>query len=125
MIGLDTNVLVRYLTQDDKEQAGKFQSLFINNVVLCELVWVLSRGYKYKKENITYVLRHIFSTKEFAFEKGSILWEALDEYEHNALDFSDALISRINHNNKCETSYTFDKSANLTKQFSLLKYSEK
>ncbi len=131
MIGLDTNVLVRYLTQDDKEQAklatnllekqaSKPQSLFINNIVLCELVWVLNRGYKYKKENIIYVLRHIFSTKEFSFENHSILWEALDEYERNYLDFSDALISRINCAHKCEKSYTFDKGASLSEKFSLL-----
>ena len=92
MIGLDTNILIRYLTNDDKEQAklaskvieeytSQSQSLFINNIVMCELVWVLTRGYKYKKDQIVSVLRHILRAIEFSFEDQSILWEALDEYE--------------------------------------------
>jgi len=133
MIGLDTNILIRYLTQDDKEQAalatklieeqtGIPHSIFINNIVLCELIWVLDRGYKYKKENIICVLRHIFSTEEFAFENQNILWEALDEFENNSLDFSDALIANINHTKGCKKSYTFDKEASLSRKFSLLEY---
>ena len=56
---------MRYLTSDDKEQsklaetiiekyATKPDSIFINNIVMCELVWVLNRGYKYKKEQIVF-----------------------------------------------------------------------
>lgn len=65
MIAIDTNILVRYITQDDIEQAktaeslleqynDKPQSIFINNIIICELVWVLERGYKY-----THVLTHL------------------------------------------------------------------
>ena len=60
MIAIDTNILVRYITQDDEIQSKaaedllsgyneKPQSIFINNIVLCELIWVLERGYKYSK----------------------------------------------------------------------------
>ena len=131
MIGIDTNILVRYLTQDDKVQsklAGKIidqyvsksQSIFINNIVMCELVWVLNRGYKYKKEQIASVLRQIFSTTEFAFEHQSILWEALDEYENKDLDFSDALIAGVNDNHECKKTFTFDQSASQNSNFELL-----
>ena len=55
MIGIDTNILVRYLTQDDLTQAKIVEelfdlhatcpnSIFINNIVICELIWVLDRG---------------------------------------------------------------------------------
>jgi predicted nucleic-acid-binding protein len=60
MDSLDTNVLVRYFTNDDEVQSkiasgliagyvGKEKSLFISNIVICELLWFLIRGYKYKK----------------------------------------------------------------------------
>ena len=63
MIAVDTNVLIRYITSEDKEQSiiatklldsyiGKEKAIFINNIVLCELVWVLVKGYKYQKEQI-------------------------------------------------------------------------
>lgn len=132
MIGIDTNILIRYLTQDDKVQASlagqiidKYasqpQSIFINNIVICEIVWVLARGYKYKKEQITSVFRQILSTSEFAFEKQSILWEALEEYEQKNLDFSDALIAKLNQSYDCNHTFTFDNSASQSSGFELLK----
>ena len=132
MIGIDTNILIRYLTQDDKEQsslaetiidkyATKPQSIFINNIVMCELIWVLARGYKYKKEQIVSVVRQILSTLEFSFEKQNILWEALEEYEQKNLDFSDALIARLNQTYSCEKTFTFDGFASQSPEFELLK----
>ena len=70
MIGIDTNILVRYLTQDDIEQAKtvealldnyltKPKSVLINNIVMCELICVLDRGYKYSKDQIIEVVRQI------------------------------------------------------------------
>ncbi len=65
MIGLDTNVLVRYLTQDDpiqSKQANKLieqslkEGLFINHIVLCELVWVLTRAYKRSKSEVIEII---------------------------------------------------------------------
>lgn len=122
MIGIDTNILVRYLTQDDVEQAKVVeqlfnryaktpQSVFINNIVLCELIWVLERGYKYSKENITMVIKHLLSTKEFNFENQQLLWLALNQYNSKKLDFSDALIGEINKNSGCINTLTFDKAA--------------
>ncbi|WP_231555820.1 PIN domain-containing protein [Rickettsia hoogstraalii] len=84
MIGIDTNILIRYLTGDYKVQSikaieliekysGKENSIFINNIVICELVWVLERGYKYSKEQIISVLKEIFSTVEFSFENQQVL----------------------------------------------------
>ena len=92
MIAIDTNILVRYITQDDLQQAeatenllatynNKPQSIFINNIVLCEFVWVLEKGYKYTQQQISSTIRIILSTEEFAFEYHNVLWLALEEYE--------------------------------------------
>ena len=122
MIGLDANVLVRYITQDDKEQAAiadriinKYTkppyAILINDVVMCELIWVLEKAYKYKKEQIVMVIKQILITKEFVFEKYNVLWFALDQYIHNELDFSDALIAQKNKYLGCKATFTFDKAA--------------
>ena len=92
MIAIDTNILVRYITQDDLQQAeaaenllaiynNKPQSIFINNIVLCEFIWVLEKGYKYTQQQISSTIRIILSTEEFAFEYHNVLWLALEEYE--------------------------------------------
>ncbi len=122
MIGLDTNVLVRYFTQDDEVQAelskklirrysGKNGSLFINNLVMCELIWVLERGYKYSKKQISNAVKLMLSAKEFAYENLDHIWLALHEYEKNGVDFSDALIGEINKSKGCQATYTFDQRA--------------
>ena len=58
-------------------------------VVMCELVWVLERGYKYSKEAISAVIKQMLSTEEFAFENQKLLWLALNQYNQNRLDFSE------------------------------------
>jgi predicted nucleic-acid-binding protein len=76
MIGLDTKVLVRYLTQDDPAQAQKATQVieegaaqgevfYITSIVLCELVWVLEDAYGYSRGDIPAVLDHILRTAQF------------------------------------------------------------
>jgi predicted nucleic-acid-binding protein len=130
MIGVDTNILVRYFTQDDPAQAQIVEkiienyatspnSLFINNIVMCELVWVLERGYKYSKEQVGIVINQMLSTEEFAFEKQELLWLALREYVQNKSDYSDALIGLINKYSGCHKTLTFDQGAAKTDNFKL------
>lgn len=130
MIGIDTNILVRYLTQDDIDQAQvvdqifntyatSSNSIFINNIVICELIWVLERGYKYTKEIITKAIKQILSTEEFAFENQELLWLALNHYSQNKLDFSDALIGVLNKKSGCAYTLTFDQSAVKSPDFML------
>ncbi len=78
---------------------------------MCELVWVLDRGYKYSKNQIIAVVRQILSTEEFAFENQKVLWLALEQFEKKRLDFSDILIGQLNKNQGCESTFTFDKAA--------------
>lgn len=130
MIAIDTNILVRYITQDDEPQSKsaenllskydrKSQSIFINNIVLCELVWVLERGYKYSKEQIAATIRVILSTAVFAFEHHNILWMALEDYDHNKADFADCLIAQLNKSQGFHQTFTFDKSATKHNLFTL------
>jgi predicted nucleic-acid-binding protein len=121
MIGIDTNILVRYLTRDDEEQSGEVlrlfeqysgieSSLYINNIVLCEIIWVLEAAYKYAKQDITNAIRLILQTPEFVFENHVTIVKVLYEYEQsNGADFSDILISFVNTDMGCEATYSFDK----------------
>ena len=131
MIGIDTNVLVRYLTQDDEKQSiistrlintyeNNAESLFISNIVLCELIWVLERGYKYSKKEIVNVMRGILSTIEFAFEYHEALLLSLSDYERYSADFSDILLGKINQLYGCEHTITFDTKASSLKEFKSL-----
>ena len=121
MIGIDTNILVRYLTRDDEEQSQKVlelleqysgveSSIYINNIVLCEVIWVLETGYKYPKQNITHSLKLILQTPEFAFENHATIVKVLYDYEQSSgTDFSDILISVTNADKNCIATYSFDK----------------
>lgn len=130
MIGIDTNILVRYFTQDDIEQAAIVEqlidthaispnSIFINNIVMCELIWVLERGYKYPREEIGKLIKQMLSTEEFSFENQELLWLALNQYNQNNLDFADALIGEINKELGCIETLTFDKGALKANNFKL------
>lgn len=120
MKGLDTNILVRYFVQDDPvqgEKATQFiektvaegETCFINNIVLCELVWVLESAYEYSKEEIADLLEKLLRTSMFNFESKDAAWWSLREYKKSKADFSDCLISRQNKTHGCGETVSFDK----------------
>jgi len=103
MIGLDTNVLLRYVVQDDARQSPLATQLiettlsddepgWIATVVLCELVWVLEGPYEYARNAIVATLQRLFEIARFRVEQPAIAWRALDAYKSGA-DFSDAMIA--------------------------------
>lgn len=131
MKGIDTNVLVRYLIQDDanqSRQANRFiekeltkeSSIFVNLLVLCELVWVLETAYEYPKESIVNVMEHILKTRQFQFDQPDILQNALRGYKEDGADFADHCIAHLNKHYGCESTVTFDKKAARLKHFELL-----
>ena len=131
MVGIDTNVLVRYFTIDDDAQAekaakffdyysGKKASIFINNIVICELIWVLIRLYKYNKSEVVDLVKVILSTVEFAFEDHNFLLKCLQNYEESEADFADILIGNMNLKYACKTTYTFDKKATKLEFFQII-----
>ncbi|MGA7981625.1 MAG: type II toxin-antitoxin system VapC family toxin [Chromatiaceae bacterium] len=119
MIGLDTNILVRYITQDEPEQAAQATRLIeasctsttpgrVAHIVLCELVWVLSRAYGYSKPEVVSVLDQILITAELAVENEGVAFQALDAYREGPADFSDYLLALSNRAAGCEITYSFD-----------------
>lgn len=116
MIGLDTNVIVRYLTHDDENQWQQASDLiesgqlcFVANIVLCELVWVL-RGnpYKFGKDEILDTLEMMLQSGIFEFENRSIVYQALQRTKQGSGDFSDYLIGAIAQQAGCQETVTFD-----------------
>lgn len=131
MIGLDTNVLVRYLTQDDPAQFAKAaafidaasereEQFLINTPVLCELVWVLAAVYDYSREEIAQALEQIFTTAQFEIERLDEARQALGDFRSSKADFSDALIGRINRSLGAKHTVTFDRGLKAVETFRLL-----
>ena len=131
MIGLDTNVLVRYLTQDDPAQFAKAaafidaasereEQFLINTPVLCELVWVLAAVYDYSREEIAQALEQIFTTAQFEIERLDEARQALGDFRSSKADFSNALIGRINRSLGAKHTVTFDRGLKAVETFRLL-----
>lgn len=128
MKGLDTNVLVRALVQDDKVQgpaAGAYMRrqctretpCFVNRVVLCELVWVLESVYEYSRAEIADAVDRILRTEELLVEDDEAVRYALSAYRDGGADFADALIGRCNRAQGCSVTATFDRKAAALSEF--------
>jgi predicted nucleic-acid-binding protein len=131
MIGLDTNVLVRYLTQDDVRQAkhadalvaeavGSGTRLFVSSVALCELVWVLRGAYAVDKPTIVMALERVLATSQFEIDQKDIVREALEDYRGSGGDFADYLIGRRGREAGCDKTATFDRRLKTSDLFRVL-----
>jgi predicted nucleic-acid-binding protein len=120
MKALDTNILARYLRDDDPAQsrrAAQFvqaavrsgEPLYVNHVVLCELTWILTAVYKHPKEAVAKLLDIILLTGQFRLEDKSSIEAALEDYRNSKADFADCLIGRRNRAMGCETTLSFDR----------------
>lgn len=120
MIGLDTNVLVRYAVQDDAEQSARATQLmesldednkgFISVVALVELHWVLRRTYKVSRETAAGTVRKLLDARELALQEPDAVRRALTR-TRNDVDFPDALISEFDDAAGCDYTVTFDRRA--------------
>ena len=96
MIAVDTNILVRIVTNDQPEQAQRAarlllnQAVFISKTVILELEWVLRHSYKLDRKVIFATLQNILATHNFTVEQRSTIEQALLWYEQG-MDFADAL----------------------------------
>jgi predicted nucleic-acid-binding protein len=121
MIGLDTNVLVRYLTHDDPAQAAaakKFMNSlsfgspgFLSLIVIAELVWVLAISYRYHKKEIEQVLESLLRSRELVIERADLVSQALRSFSGGRAEFADCLIERCGHASECKHTVTFDRNA--------------
>jgi predicted nucleic-acid-binding protein len=123
MIGLDTNVIVRYITQDDELQAVKATKViesqlttrdpgFITLITLVEVTWVLESCYDQQKQTILDVIHGLLTTKQLIIEKADCAYLAMKRcLESPKADFSDALITIVSEQEGCTKVLTFDRKA--------------
>ena len=131
MVGIDTNVLVRYLAQDDPKQsaiATRFieGSLsadnpgFVSAVTLCEVAWVLAESYGADRKRVREIVEGLLATKQLVIERAELVWKALRAWERVPADFSDALIGQLAIAHGAERTVTFDRTAARLPGFKLL-----
>jgi len=121
MIGLDTNIVVRYLTHDDAVQAAAAVRLvesltedspgFLSLIVVAELVWVLESAYRFEKSEVVQVLDALLRSKELVIERAEVAAQALRRFSASRADFVDCLIERCGHAAECQSTLTFDRNA--------------
>lgn len=131
MIGLDTNVLVRYIVRDDPGQTAAATRLIegrctpedpgrVSLIVICELVWVLQRAYGYSRETVSRVLETLLTSNELQVESADLVWLSLRKYRKGAADVADHLIGAINALHGAAPTFTFDQRAASDPAFRLL-----
>ena len=129
MIAIDTNLIVRFLLADDAAQTKKVESFFgkqqgaswgyINNIVICELFWILKTVYRLSREQIANMIENLLKTSDLQFQDEELCSFALTDYR-NGQDFADSLIGHINIKSQCTTTYTLDRLASELDSFTLL-----
>jgi predicted nucleic-acid-binding protein len=118
--GLDTNVLVRYLTEDHPVQARKAaawigtvvargERCFIGTVVLCELAWVLRGAYDVSKADLLLTLDRVLATAQFVIGDKDVVRAAIAAYRAGRADFADYVIGAAHREAGCDKTVTFDR----------------
>ncbi len=120
MRGLDTNILVRFITRDEPAQSETARELIetteqkggrlhISTLVLVELVWVL-RGsvYGFSRPDVAEVLELVLDTRVFQVQDRDLVRRALAVFRHGPADFSDYLIGEQDRRAGCDDTLTFD-----------------
>ena len=122
MLGIDTNVLVRFLVRDDEAQFEKARKLirrevaagrrvFVNQLVLMETEWVLRSRYAVPKNQIIEVISGLLDATDVQFEDEPSIEEALFMWKDAAADFADCLIGAKNRRMGCRATASFDVNA--------------
>ena len=131
MIGLDTNALIRLLTEDDAAQAAAVrkrlaslddipESVLLNNVVLVETLWTLRKLYGFERAALQELLEQLLSARTFCFEHRNTVTKAVAMFASSTADFSDCLIACQNERLGCDCTVTFDKAMGGWPQVELL-----
>ena len=132
MIALDTNVLARYIVRDEPRETRAATRLLesvcttespgvVTLVVLCELVWVLDRGYRYRRPEIADVVRRLLSAADLQIERSDLAWQALNRFEVGRADYSDFVIGLLGRAEQAEATVTFDRRAAESELFRLVR----
>jgi predicted nucleic-acid-binding protein len=121
MIGLDTNILVRYITHDDAAQTAiatkRMASLssespgYVSLVVLVELIWVLEDFFDFKKKEVEDVVQSLLRGREILLERPDLVEQAIRKFNRGNADLADCIIERAAHAAGCDYTVTFDRKA--------------
>jgi len=122
MIGLDTNVLVRYFAQDDPVQSPQATELierrltaqdpgFISVVAMVEMAWVLERGYSQRAPEIAATIERTLQADILVVEHEQEVFTAMIALKEGRGSFADALIGALNAEAGCSRTFTFDRQA--------------
>ncbi len=122
MIGLDTNVIVRYLVQDDPVQSRRATEIvehrlsrrnpaFVSVVAIAEMVWVLDRAYRFSNEDIVAAIERTLRTDALVVENEQKVFAAMTALEEGRGSFADALIGALGAAAGCSATLTFDREA--------------
>jgi predicted nucleic-acid-binding protein len=122
MIGLDTNILVRYLTQDDPVQSAKAAEIlerrlteknpgFVSVVAMVETVWVLDRAYFLTAQEIATAIERLLQVEVLAIENEQEVFTAMVALKQGRGSFADALIAELGARVGCTRTLTFDRKA--------------
>lgn len=120
-IGIDTNVLLRMVLNDDAEQRARALAFgnrlseeepgFVSLIVLVEFSWSLLSRYGMPKEQVQAAIQRLLKVKTLAFEDFDAIVVALERSNSPQVDFADALIAEHNRNLGCSRTVTFDQRA--------------
>lgn len=119
MLGIDTNILVRFLVRDDEAQFEKARKLikreisagrrvFVNQLVLMETEWVLRSRYAVPKNQIIGAISGLLDASDVQFEDEPAIEEAIFMWRDTAADFADCLIGAKNRRMGCRATASFD-----------------
>lgn len=122
MIGLDTNILVRYLAQDDAVQSPKAREViegrlteenpgFVSVVAMVETVWVLDRAYGLAAHEIAAAVERMLQTDVLVVENEQEVFTAMIALKEGHGSFADALIAALGARAGCVRTLTFDQKA--------------
>jgi len=117
---VDTNIFLRYLTNDIPEQAKLLENLIrqaldgeiqlvVNSMVFAEIVWTLQSFYKYPKEDIDKIVSGLIASRAFEIDEREILLQALDDFNSFNIDFIDAYIGTWMKEHCISHIFTFNK----------------
>jgi len=131
MTGVDTNVLVRLLTADDRSQHRRAVTVLselesrgekarIDAIVLCELTWVLASGYALDRGPIAEALESLLDAAVFEIEDRQATREAIARYRAGGGELSDHLLGLRNRRAGCDRTLTFDKKLRRSPDFAML-----
>jgi predicted nucleic-acid-binding protein len=131
MIGLDTNILIRYLTQDDPVQSAKATEIlerrltpknpgFVSVVAMIETVWVLDRAYGLTAQKIAAAVERLLQVEVLAIENEQEVFTAMVALKQGHGSFADALIAELGVRAGCTRTLTFDQKALRLPSFELV-----